>query len=604
MVQELINFLIEHNIIAIVFYKILYMSIIGSLVGLLVLAIRKIFDKKISPKWKCIMWGIFIASLLIPFRFEIKTDFLPENKIINSIGTIQQVGNAEKSVEEYETSEDALNSSLLVSDLINKEIDNNIEADVQVTQKQYDIKDILLQVAIPYSWMLIVMVFLISFISGYIGINKKIKNNKCDDIIVNNILKKCLEELNIKRNIKVYYQNYKKVTSIFGIFNSKILISKDVLNLDDEELKYIFMHELAHYKRKDLMLNMLMLFMLSIHFFNPIVWYLFRKIREDIELAADEYVVRNISKNEIKQYGLTLIHMLELNQTNDYAINFLCMSDTQRNMERRIKMIKNSFKNKFISAVFVILIIVIIASIVFIKSTGKENMLLPVENNISMLNQNYEHLWTEPKEVTSYEEYQESLKPAAEYTASASREITDEERANLISEEEAKEIGKEILNKIGYDNEEITTIKLEKKIFSGVTYDYQIRTTNGFWIYINAENGEFSMFKNDNLIKERFDNESLSDDELKALCSNLYNSFEFLDRRYEFYNCQKGITAMGVGDSDSPDYKQYTKEEYTATFYEKQNSGILNKYNAISIGFYVVDGKALISHISCSDEIK
>lgn len=80
MVQELINFLIEHNIIAIVFYKILYMSIIGSLVGLLVLAIRKIFDKKISPKWKCIMWGIFIASLLIPFRFEIKTDFLPENK--------------------------------------------------------------------------------------------------------------------------------------------------------------------------------------------------------------------------------------------------------------------------------------------------------------------------------------------------------------------------------------------------------------------------------------------------------------------------------------------------------------------------------------------
>lgn len=600
MVQELINFLMEHNVIAVIFYKILYMSIIGSFVGILILVIRRIFDKKITPKWKCIIWGVFIASLLIPFRFEIKTDFLPENKLINSIGTIQQVVNVEKNIEEDEANGEILNSALLVSDLINKEIDSSSEVNLLVNQKQYTIKDILLQIVIPYSWFLIVIVFLLFFILGYRNISKKVKNNKCDDVIVNNILKNCLEELNIKSNIKVYYQNYKKVTSIFGIFNSKILISKETLKLEDEELKYVFLHELAHYKRKDLILNMIMLLMLSIHFFNPIVWYLFKRIREDIELAADEYVIRNMSKNEIKQYGLTLIRMLELNQTNDYAINFLCMSDTERNMERRIKMIKNPFKNKLVNVIFVILIIVILTSIVFVKSSGKENMLLPVENNISMLNQNYEHLWTEPKETTSYEEYQE----LTGFTGGQDTKVTDEEMTKLISKEEAIEIAKEILNKVGYTDEKIETTKCEKNCISTAKYNYEIKTTNGLYVYIDAENGKFEWFIYRNLIKKQFENESLSDNELKILCLNLYNSFDFLDRGYEFYNCKKSITAMGEGDPNSPDYKQYTKEEYTATFYKKQDSGILNKYKAISISFYVVDGTALIEGITHQDEVK
>lgn len=603
MVQELVNFLLPNNIVTTIFYKIIYMSIIGSFVGISILIIRKFFDTKISPKWKCVLWTIFLITLLVPFRFEIKTNLEFENKFINNLEAIPQIANVEKKQEDIESSKSILDSNLIVSDLINKKVDEEITEN-NVIKKQQTFKDTLLLVIIPYVWSFIVLGFIVSFVIGYFCINKKIKNNKCEDIIINTILKKCLDELKINKNIKIYYQDYNNLTSIFGIFNSKILISREVLNLDDDSIKYIFIHELAHFKRKDLIFNLIMLLILSIHFFNPIVWYIFKKIREDIELAADEFVIRKINQNEIKQYGLTLIHMLELNQTNNYAMNFLCMSDTERNMGRRIKMIKNPLKNKFFSAIFVVLLIIIIASIVFIKATGKENPIIPIENEVISLSQNYEHLWSEPKEYTSLEDYKEKNAPPIEYTSNEFREVSDDEKAKLISEDDAKKIGKEIINKIGYTTEDIKTIELEKNGMSSAKYDYQIRTTNGLRLNINAENGEFLYFLYNDLIKERFENEKLSDEELKNLVLNLYDSFDFLNQDYEFYTCEVNITAQGVGDANSSNYKQYTKEEYTAKFYEKQASGVINKYNGILIRFFIVDGKALISGINCYDEIE
>lgn len=604
MIQSLVDFLLSNNIIAIIFYKILYMSIIGSFIGILILLIRKIFDAKISPKWKCILWGMFIIACLNPFRFEIKYNFEYKNKFINNLETIPQIAHIKQNEKNIQENGEILESDLSVSELISKPVDDEVGKEV-IVQKQYSIKDIVRVIILPYIWLFVTLVFIATFVIQYMLFNKKIKNNKCDDIIVNTILRKCLKELKIKKNIKIYYQDYNKLTSIFGVFNSKILISKEVLNLDDESLKYIFMHELAHFKRKDLFFNLIMLLTVSVHFFNPIVWYIFKCIREDIELAADEYVVRKMNQNEKKQYGLTLIHMLELNQTNKYAINFLCMSDTERNMGRRIKMIKKPLKNKIFSIIFVIFIMIVAIVIIFIKSPKEENIILPADN-ITTLSQDYKHLWTEPKEFTSYEEYKAHIdedKVFSEYITN-NRTLTPEEKENLISKEEAIKIGEKILEKIGYTTEKIKSAEVEKYIFSYSKYAYVLRTTNGLKIQIDALSGEFFGFDYSNLIKEKFENEEISNEDLKKVCLNLYNTFDFLERGYEFYECQVSIQAQGVGDVNSPNYKQYTKRMYTATFYQKQDSGILNKYKRISIGFYIKDGKTLISGINCIDEIK
>lgn len=601
MVQEIVHFLLQHNIVAVIFYKVLYLSVIGSLVGILIYLIRNVFDTKISPKWKCIMWGIFIVSLLIPFRFEIKTQFKYPNTFIDEIETIPETV-VSKANEIEDSNENLLESNLLVSDLINNNQIEEKEETIQLSNKQnYDFKNILLIIIIPYIWIIGSAIFITNFAVGYFSIVKKIKGKKCEDIIVNSILRDCLKQLNIKKNIKIYYYNYKKVISLFGIFNSKILISRDYLNLDDESLKYVFMHELTHYKRKDLVLNLLMLLMISIHFFNPVVWFMFKKIRADIELATDEGVVEKLQKNQIKEYGLTLINMLNLNQTNDYTINFLCMTDTEKNMERRIKMIKNPLKNKSISILIALIAILLIGIIIFVRSSKEETILTPIEQNIKTLSENYEHLWTEPKEITSVEEYE---KLHESNLSGSYSDLSEEELSKFIQEDKAKTIAKEMLEKIGYENEEIESIEPSKNFYeTDIDIIYKIKTQNGLEIDLDGENGNFIHFDYSDLIKQRFENEEMDKEDIKNISLGLYNKFDFLNRGYEFYKCNCQIIAQGVGSSDSSDYKQYTKSEYLAIFYEKQKSGILNKFKGITISFYIKDGKTLISGIGYSDTL-
>ena len=60
------NIVIDKIQIREAFYMILYMSIFAVIVGFTIYLIQEIFDKKISPKWKIAMWGIFIISLIVP----------------------------------------------------------------------------------------------------------------------------------------------------------------------------------------------------------------------------------------------------------------------------------------------------------------------------------------------------------------------------------------------------------------------------------------------------------------------------------------------------------------------------------------------------------
>ena len=122
------------------------------------------------------------------------------------------------------------------------------------------------------------------------------------------------------------------------------------------------MHELSHYKRKDSLFNYVLLIITVIHWFNPFVWIFFKKIRQDIELATDEMVLEKLQKNEKKEYGMTLINSLQIFQEEPYTAKLLCVTDDNKNMERRIKMVKLSEKfkkNKSLIAIISIIIIIV-----------------------------------------------------------------------------------------------------------------------------------------------------------------------------------------------------------------------------------------------------
>ena len=354
------------NILNPIFYNVLYMSVIGIVVGIFILVFRKILDKKISPKWKCIMWFLLLISLVIPFKFKIKTD----NKNMQPLsisGLASPIQNAYDEENNISYSQENIEIKEISNDL--KVNENETINDVKL---ETDYRDITLHIIIPLIWSIGALLSIILLIKGNRSIKNKIKSKSYNDKNIKGILNECKEQLEIKKDVKIILQDFKKTPSIIGIVNPKILVTEEFLKQDNKTKKYIIMHELSHYKRKDLLYNYVLLLVTILHWFNPFIWLYFKKIRQDIELATDELVLNKLQKDEKKEYGLTLINSLNIFQEERYTAKLLCVTDDSKNMERRIRMIKLSDKfgkNKIIIAIISIIIILVGAIFFFTQTT-------------------------------------------------------------------------------------------------------------------------------------------------------------------------------------------------------------------------------------------
>lgn len=122
----------------------------------------------------------------------------------------------------------------------------------------------------------------------------------------------CMKELNINRMIPLYASCSISSPVSYGLTRPKIMIPQDMdIVLPAQDLRYIFLHELQHYKHKDAVLNYAGCIFQIIYWFNPFIWYGFHIMRKDREIACDHSVLRTVGKEHAASYGYTLIRYAE-----------------------------------------------------------------------------------------------------------------------------------------------------------------------------------------------------------------------------------------------------------------------------------------------------
>ncbi len=89
-----------------------------------------------------------------------------------------------------------------------------------------------------------------------------------------------------------------------------VLLLPDI-QMSEETLRYILLHELIHYKRKDILLKALALLVSCLHWFNPLMWYMLHLVERDTELACDEMAMEYLSPEEYKRYGQVILDAAE-----------------------------------------------------------------------------------------------------------------------------------------------------------------------------------------------------------------------------------------------------------------------------------------------------
>lgn len=159
---------------------------------------------------------------------------------------------------------------------------------------------------------------------------------------MSNLMQECAGKLGIRKSLPIIITNLIEAPCLYGIVSPKLLLPESLVNrLTEENTRHIFIHELAHYKRKDILINWLAVAAQIVHWFNPLIWYSFAKMREDCELACDADSLSVLKPEEYQSYGLSIISLVTPAQSSwlPGTTGFFGNKNNQQ-IKRRIKMIK------------------------------------------------------------------------------------------------------------------------------------------------------------------------------------------------------------------------------------------------------------------------
>ena len=92
---------------------------------------------------------------------------------------------------------------------------------------------------------------------------------------------------------------------IFGIIRPKIFLPSA---MDGDDMTYVLAHENAHLKRRDHLWKPLGFLILTVYWFNPVIWLSYVLLCRDIELACDEKVIKEMGADIKKPYSMALIN--------------------------------------------------------------------------------------------------------------------------------------------------------------------------------------------------------------------------------------------------------------------------------------------------------
>ena len=104
-----------------------------------------------------------------------------------------------------------------------------------------------------------------------------------------------------------------KGIAVFGCLRPSHLIVPSDFSMcyTEDEIRGIFLHELAHVRRGDLLWNWATLFVQALHWFNPLVWWAGRKFLAERELECDRFVLKQLPRARHRDYGHALLKTLE-----------------------------------------------------------------------------------------------------------------------------------------------------------------------------------------------------------------------------------------------------------------------------------------------------
>ena len=317
----------------------LSLSVSGTLLLLLLLGLKFLYKNKLSKRWQYYIWLIVALRFLLPLT--------PDITIVGSL------------FEKFDTVAITNEIPTIQNAFVSQNTDNSETTPIQVNT---DITDIAMRepfniyLCLFFIWSTLGLVLFVRKITIYQSFIQYIKtgNVEVSDIKLLNLLSDCEEKLNIKTRVELSYNPLIASPIMIGFFRPRIILP--VGELRDKELSYIFVHELIHYKQKDMFYKWLIQIVVCTHWFNPFVYLLENEVNKSCELSCDEKIISIIDDKARREYGDTLISFLKSKNLYKSSVASVTLAEGADQLRERLDAIIN-FKKKTKWGIFISLLL-------------------------------------------------------------------------------------------------------------------------------------------------------------------------------------------------------------------------------------------------------
>jgi len=320
------------------FLGVVNLSISAGWLVLAVLVLRLVLKK--APKWiNVLLWGIVAVRLVFPFSVGSALSLIPSAETISPEIMIAQVPEISTGIE-------------TIDQVVNPVISASFAPDPFASANP-------LQILIPVAanvWLLGVLAMLVYTAGSYIFLRRKLRTA----VILRENIFQC-ETVNSP--------------FVMGIFKPKIYLP---YSMDGGDLHHVVAHERAHIRRKDHWWKPLGFLLLTVYWFNPLMWVAYLLLCRDIELACDEKVIAELENEQRADYTQALVAC----SVKRPMIAACPLAFGEVGVKERVKSIMNYKKPAFWIIVAAVAICVIVAvcfltnpldSVDYLKFTGWSN---------------------------------------------------------------------------------------------------------------------------------------------------------------------------------------------------------------------------------------
>ena len=246
------------------------------------------------PKWlNCVLWGIVALRLVFPFSVESVFSLIP-------------------SAQTFEPNLPYLNEFKINSgiEVLDNAVNTQYADFAPIAERTVDVTIILACV-----WLSGLAIMLLYALASWARLKMSLKTAT-------------------KKEGNIYQSEFVQSPFVLGIIKPKIYIP---YKTNESDLPLVIEHEKAHIKRFDHLIKPLGFLLLSIYWFNPLLWAAYVLLCRDIEAACDEKVVKTLDESARKEYSIALLNA----STSRKSIAACPLAFGETGVKERIKGVMN-----------------------------------------------------------------------------------------------------------------------------------------------------------------------------------------------------------------------------------------------------------------------